>query len=315
MALPTVSSVSGSGVLASTQLLNATDVAGTIACTFSTTGVATLTFNFGYAYDTPPIVIFSAANNVGAQNRNSVYATSSTTQFTLNFTAGTTTNSIYNYHIFETQTNNASSPWTWVGTGGGVTSSKCTDIAGCVTTAPSSITSSIAGTCSFGYAYATAPIVVFSPADSASAGNVNNWWSNSSTSMFNLSANENKPDANIFNYHIIETQSVNGSAPFNGVTLTNTSTASISNGTDTAGNISISFAFTGGAQNTAFTFGYTYATPPIVVISPTKAAAAAAMKVTFVNSTTTGFSINMKPPGVPTTATCTYAYHVIETQA
>jgi hypothetical protein len=201
----------------------------------------------------------------------------------------------------------------WKGTGGGVTSSKCTDIAGCVTTAPSSITSSIAGTCSFGYAYATAPIVVFSAADSIAASNTNKWWSNSSTSMFNLSANENKPDANIFNYHIIETQSVNGSAPFGAITLFNATTASVSNGTDVAGNASVTLSSSGAQQTAQITFGYAYATPPIVILSPTNAAAAAAMTWVFATSTTTYFSIIFRT-GYGVIGTYTYTYHIIETQ-
>jgi hypothetical protein len=83
--------------------------------------------------------------------------------------------------------------------------------------------------------------------------------------------------------------------------------------TDTAGNISITVAGTGIASGAQLivTFNTSYATAPVVVLTPTNANAALVVGA-YVTSSTTTFTINFAAAGTTATA-YTFTYHVIET--
>ncbi len=92
----------------------------------------------------------------------------------------------------------------------------------------------------------------------------------------------------------------------------NTGTPSISNATDIAGKVKI--IALGTTTTITTTFNTSYATAPIVVITPNDAATATIMVSSkiFVTSTTNTFVINFGAAAVA--ATYNFSYHVIETQ-
>ncbi|HUX94147.1 MAG TPA: H-type lectin domain-containing protein, partial [Bacteroidales bacterium] len=87
------------------SLSNATDIAGRIDVTIAgAPGTATVTFD--KPYTTPPVVILSYGNTNTARYlyTDRVYVTSTTTSFTLNFSASTNPGArIYYYSVIETQ--------------------------------------------------------------------------------------------------------------------------------------------------------------------------------------------------------------------
>ncbi|MES2139475.1 MAG: hypothetical protein V4511_07180 [Bacteroidota bacterium] len=96
-----------------------------------------------------------------------------------------------------------------------------------------------------------------------------------------------------------------------GISATNTGAQILSNATDVAGNISFSpNSISAGDVSAVFTKSYSVA--PIVVITPTNAAAASDITKIWVTTTTTGFTINFG--ALSANAAHTFSYHVIETQ-
>lgn len=95
--------------------------------------------------------------------------------------------------------------------------------------------------------------------------------------------------------------------------------ATITNGTDVAGKISLT---TGSGSISAtgviltITFGKSYATSPIIVLTPTNANAANAMSANriFITAATGNFTINNANSNLTTSTTYTWNYFVIETQ-
>lgn len=86
-----------------TSISNATDIAGAISITTTTsTGSATITFNRSYAI--PPIVLLTPTNQNAAADISRVWVTSTTTTFTIHFAASIAANSkTFNYLVIETQ--------------------------------------------------------------------------------------------------------------------------------------------------------------------------------------------------------------------
>lgn len=104
-------------------------------------------------------------------------------------------------------------------------------------------------------------------------------------------------------------QSQQTTAPnFSGLSVT---TLNVTNSTDIAGNLTFTPSSFAAVGNLTVIFDKAYATPPIVVISPTNVAAANDLTKIYITSSTTGFIVNF-------TAGCSatshnFSYHVIET--
>ena len=99
---PTIASVT-TYVLGSQSLSNATDIAGNL--TIATTAAAgSITIQFNKAYAIAPIVNITPTSANSATDMTKLYITTSTTGFTLNFSASPAANTkTYNYFVIETQ--------------------------------------------------------------------------------------------------------------------------------------------------------------------------------------------------------------------
>lgn len=102
---PTVAVTANAGTGGSASIANATDTAGVITINTGTLGVSTgdyadITFNAAYAV--APICVLTPANSTIST---SVYVTSSTTGFSVNFAlaGGISSTYVLNYHCIETQ--------------------------------------------------------------------------------------------------------------------------------------------------------------------------------------------------------------------
>src|SRR3990172_2249800 len=163
MALPTIGHTRG---ISSSSINKATDVAGNVTFALSSSIASTVTISFGYTYGIAPIVIISPINSVSATDSSLIYVTSTQNDFTINISAGAniTLSHSYNYHAFETQTNNASG--LTIATGAAATTSSrpnATDIAGHFSITPKLNNAGTGATITYGYTYATEPIIVISP--------------------------------------------------------------------------------------------------------------------------------------------------------
>ena len=302
-------------------ITHATDVAGLLTVTGPINGLAgTIKVTFGYTYAVAPIVVITAANSVGASSFYSYYVSSTTTDFTL--TTTNTSIASYYYQVIETQSGNGSG--TFAATTG-LTSTAAsvaqgTDIAGVVSFTPGNALNGTLINLTFGYSYTTSPIVVFSAANPAAKALYAYIYSNSgtrgtaSTTEFTLDSTINgnnfAASSCAFNYHIIETQSANGT--FGPITTTtyNAGAQARFNCTDVAGNVEI--VPTLAAGTVTFPFANAYAVAPIVIISPIDSIAPGMMLKVWVSSTVNDFTINCNAPLVADAFQ--FAYHVIETQ-
>lgn len=102
---PTVTADASAGTGATASMLNATDTAGKVSITTGTIGISTgsyATVTFDKAYAVAPIVILTPASSTLST---SVYVTSTTTTFSVNFAVagGITSTYILNYQVIETQ--------------------------------------------------------------------------------------------------------------------------------------------------------------------------------------------------------------------
>lgn len=102
---PTVVADAAAGTGASASVTNATDVAGQISITTGTLGISTgsyATITFNKVYGVAPIIILTPASGTLST---SVYVTSTTTTFSINFAVAGGISSTYliNYNIIETQ--------------------------------------------------------------------------------------------------------------------------------------------------------------------------------------------------------------------
>ena len=104
-------------------------------------------------------------------------------------------------------------------------------------------------------------------------------------------------------------QSQQTTAP--GVGAMNTSSQSLLNATDIAGNITFTPTSIAAVGSITIVFDKPYVTAPIVVISPTNITAATDLTKVFVSSTISGFSVNFVAGC--TAAAHNFSYHVIET--
>ena len=200
--------------------------------------------------------------------------------------------------------------------------SNATDVAGFINITPTGTTvlQSVLATLTYGRSYATAPIVVFSQ-DRAQNPNQNiKAFISGTTTGFSLCVSEiTSVYLNgfiTFAYHVIETQSSNASSPFSITTGGAATSSSITNGTDVAGNFSITprIIFIGGNDAATITFGRAYAVKPIVIVSPSNVNSAIDNLNYFVSSTTTGFTLSLN--NIPTsTNPQSFTYHIIETQS
>lgn len=107
---PTTTTNANAGTGASSSVSNATDVAGIVNLTTGTLATATgeqVKINFNKAYTTAPIVVITSHNANAATNLviRGVYATSTTTDFSINFTVAETLGTAYTwyYYVIETQ--------------------------------------------------------------------------------------------------------------------------------------------------------------------------------------------------------------------
>lgn len=103
--VPTIVADAGAGTGATASLARATDVAGEITINTGTLGVSTgsyATITFNKAYSVAPIVLLTPASGTLST---SVYVTSTTTTFSVNFAVagGISSTYVLNYHIIETQ--------------------------------------------------------------------------------------------------------------------------------------------------------------------------------------------------------------------
>ena len=89
--------------MGSQSLSNATDIAGNL--TIATTAAAgSITIQFNKAYAIAPIVNITPTSANSATDMTKLYITTSTTGFTLNFSASPAANTkTYNYFVIETQ--------------------------------------------------------------------------------------------------------------------------------------------------------------------------------------------------------------------
>jgi hypothetical protein len=107
---PTSALQAGAGTTGARTLTRCTDIAGNISITPGGTGIAAgaqLIVTFNKAYATAPVITLTPSNaNAGAAGVTGIgaYATSSTTTFTINFSAAGTTGTAYTfyYHVIET---------------------------------------------------------------------------------------------------------------------------------------------------------------------------------------------------------------------
>ncbi len=100
---PTVTANTGA---ITSALSNATDIAGAITITCSTTTGGTSTITFNKTFTTAPIVTLTATNAGGATNLAVTYVTSTTSTFVINMVTNTCSSGsagTYNYHVIETQ--------------------------------------------------------------------------------------------------------------------------------------------------------------------------------------------------------------------
>lgn len=197
-----------------------------------------------------------------------------------------------------------------------------TDIAGTITLTPkATITTGVAATVTFGYAYndigsgASAAQIILTPTNLAAAVDMNKIYvSATTTTTFTISIRAGcTASSHTYNYHIIETQSGNGSSPFGGITYGGSpawTASSIAQGTDVAGRITINVIATAGSVT--FAFGTAYDVAPIVVVGAMTADAAIDFGKFWITTTTTNFTINYAATAAGKTAI--FAYHVIETQ-
>src|SRR3972149_733147 len=163
MALPTIGHTGG---ISSSAINKATDVAGNVTFSLRSSTSSTVTISFGYTYGIAPIIIISPTNSVSATDSSLIYVTSTQNDFTINISAGANTSfsHSYNYHAFETQTNNASG--LTIATGAEATTSSrtnATDIAGHFSVTPKLGNAGTGATITYGYTYTTEPIIVISP--------------------------------------------------------------------------------------------------------------------------------------------------------
>lgn len=99
---PTVASVV-TYVLGSQSLSNATDIAGNLTIV-TTAAAGSITIQFNKAYAVAPIVNITPTSTNAAIDLNKLYITTTTTGFTLNFSASPSANTkTYNYFVIETQ--------------------------------------------------------------------------------------------------------------------------------------------------------------------------------------------------------------------
>lgn len=100
---PTVAAVTNF-VLASQSLSNATDVAGNISIVPVAALSGSVAINFNKSYSVAPIVILTPTNGNSANDIAKVWVSSTTTGFTVNFTATFDTSAhTFSYHVIETQ--------------------------------------------------------------------------------------------------------------------------------------------------------------------------------------------------------------------
>lgn len=103
--VPTIAADAGAGTGATASLAKATDIAGEITINTGTLGVSTgsyATITFNKACGVAPIIVLTPANGTLSS---SVYVTSTTTTFSVNFAVagGITSTYVINYHVLETQ--------------------------------------------------------------------------------------------------------------------------------------------------------------------------------------------------------------------
>lgn len=310
MALP---SISYTGAISSATLSQATDTAGNISCV-TTGGAATIIVTFGYTYITAPIVVFSAANNNTKDNINISWVTSTTTAFTIHLGTSNVANTlIWNYHSWETQVSNASSPFA-ITAGAGANSAsgnQCVDIAGQIEFIPNnSAVNDHVFQITHAYSTLIANRVVYSAANEAMAKDLNQFYN--ALTPFGLINNtlSSSVDTHLLNYHILQdsnTSYYSGGA-FDIIGATGRFDLSYVNalyGTDVAGKI-IATASGTAAGTVTVRFKNAYSVAPIVVFTipiPTTSGV-------WITSTTTDFTIHSDS----SSQSIWLDYHVIETQ-
>lgn len=198
--------------------------------------------------------------------------------------------------------------------------SNATDIAGSFTITTTAVAGIIC-TLNYGYAYVdvgsglSACQVILTPTNANAATDMDKIYiSSNTTTGFVVSSRTGCVNGGVhtYNYHVIETQSGNGTGSFPGLTFTGAwATATVTQGTDIAGRITATVPSpTNGTISIAF--GRSYVTAPIVVLQAYDTGAAQDIAKWWVSSTTTTlvihFAAGMASKNV------TFAYHVIETQ-
>lgn len=317
MALPSASKTGGMAV--DPVLTNATDVAGHISLTLNNSEASTAVVTFGYTYATAPIVILTATNPATATQIIYWWVTSTQTTFTINISATMTTGDYsWNYHVFETQSANATGSFAITGTSGitTVTHSNGTDVAGIINLTPSSAGAAVA-TKTYGYS-CNYPQIVFTAGNEIAATHILSAYTvpgtgTTTTHTFNLAAGS--AVLHTYHYHIFDTE-VRTSIAATSVTGTNWTTANNRrlNFTDTAGTITLNPGAGTAAGSATFTFTYAYATAPIIVLSPIDDTSNGKMNLIHVTSTQTTFTITAAA-GFKVSTAHTFCYHIIETQA
>jgi len=327
MALPSAGTLTGNAN--NLTLSNATDVAGHVTLDFNATGVASnFPVVFGYPYSSslnPVTVILSAANDLAAQDMNCVFVQGITsdayTMFTICFNANYTNIGTheYNYHVFESQKDNATGSTFAIAIGGGstlATVTQGTDMCG-VLDITTKTTAGVGCTLTYGYQYAVAPIVLFTPKITTGAVDITRVYQGSSTvNNFTIdidagcTANNHR-----YMYHIIETQAGNATFPAISATTYVAGSQARTKCTDVAGNIQILTTTAAGTVSFPYATATPYIIAPIVVFSPINSVAAKLMNGCWVTSNTTYFTMHIPTNAGPANGTANFAYHVIETQA
>ena len=201
--------------------------------------------------------------------------------------------------------------------------SNATDMAGKISITMTA-TAGIAATINFNSAnpYGTAAVqVILTPTNLAAAQDVRKVYiSSTTTTTFVISIIAGcAVSAHTYNYHVIETQTSNGT--FGAITVTGTNwlvaSQSRSESTDVAGIVTIQSPNPATAPATiTFPFGSTsaaFTVAPIVVLTPLSIDAADALNRIYVTSSTTAFTLNLTAV-IKVAAPYSYSYHVIETQ-
>jgi hypothetical protein len=327
MALPSASIISGIGCAIGLST-NPTDTAGEISISLGAVPTATFRVTFGYPFVNPKVII-SPSTYAGAQNFVYLEVTATSTYFELNFNNVIPAGGVrYQYHVIDTQTSAAGSPFGLAATGTGYVSGSVdagsTDVAGSLAFDPDGLVYGSAQTY-FKTSYSVPPIVVLGPkllspdnmkylwsgsGTTASGGSnlTNSFTTNWSTSMFG-SPGGGLPVNSIF-YHIIETQSANGGAPLAVAAGAAASSAAIYNCTDVAGNIRVNPNGSSGDLAT-ITFKSAYPVAPRVVFSACDEISALFAGTIFAYTTTTSIIFSTGGTILYVGTPMTFAFHVI----